>query len=116
MIKQPDLFQPDQPPVIGSPELHFTLALADGCEISVCYERRYLLSSDHYEFIGDISSTGYRSHFPGFISKEPDESIIENSKIFAELLRAERLAEIAKEERLKNRKQKKRLIHEQRNR
>ena len=109
MTNQLDLFEPDPPPMVGSLELRFTVTTTDGCDVSVEYKRRYfsnIRNCPHYDFYGDITSSGYRSHFPYSHGDETDDEVIESARATIEQLRKERIAEIAREARLKNRKRK----------
>jgi len=104
---QPELFEPEPPPKVGSEEMNFSFSLKDGSEVSVHFRRYFLSHCSHLEFRGDmVSETGYRSYFPydGVIINDPDDVVIEKAKEVAEFLREERLKEIAKESRLKGRR------------
>jgi hypothetical protein len=113
MINQPSLFpEPEPPPVNGSAVLDFELALKDGSKVLVHYVRRRFKHVAHLEFRGgSISSTGHRSFFPpgNYFMDATDGEVKEAAYEVAERLRTERLDEIAKENRQRNRKQKRML-------
>jgi hypothetical protein len=111
---------PEPPPINGSPELNFDIVLSDGTEVSVHYVRQFISKgfyfddgtfchpTSHFEFEGDISETGYRSHFPysGVLVYEPDDKIMEWGLKIAEKLRKERVSGTAKKLRKQPRRSK----------
>jgi len=104
---QQELFQPEQPPVIGSEEMDFSFSLKNGNSVSVHFKRHFLSDCSLLDFRSDaVSETGYHSYFSGsnhFVC-DPDNVVIEKAKEVAELLREERLKEIAKESRQRKRR------------
>lgn len=99
----------EPPPMNGSAVLDFELALKDGSKVLVHYVRRRFKHTAHLEFRGgSIPGTGYKSFFPpgSYFMDAPDDAVKEAAHEVAERFRAERLGEIAKENRQRNRKQK----------
>lgn len=79
----------------------FTVKLASGDVVNVCYEPGEVKGddaigyfADHFEFIGEATShTGYRSHYQNFDKKHPrpgDVSLAEWAREFVESLYVER--------------------------
>ena len=104
---QHELFEPDPPPKVGSEEMDFSFSLKDGSEVSVHFDRNYLLDNSHFDFFGDmVSETGYRSYFPddGDFISDPDDVVIKRAKEYAELLAEEMSKKIAKGSRRKERR------------
>ena len=73
--------------------VEFSLALEDGTNVRVVFEY-FSPGLPHFNFYGNISETGYRSHFPIVESGIIEESEIKlMAREFAEEIRAEFLTE-----------------------
>lgn len=76
------------------------LTLFDGTPVLVVFKLRYFRFSSHFEFRGDITETGYRSHFTGGVLEAWTEEEIRNEALaIASACRKERLDTIRKEAR-----------------
>jgi hypothetical protein len=48
-----------------APPVEFILTLFDGTPVKVVFALYYFNHASHFEFRGDMTNTGYRSHFTG---------------------------------------------------
>jgi hypothetical protein len=86
-------------------EREFWITLEDETQIRVVFE--YITNTmPHYNFYGDITETGYRSHFPGY-GVIPEQDIVPLAIEAASFIRAEYLKNKLLEERKRSRKKRK---------
>ena len=90
-----------------TPPVDFDISLADGTPVHITFKQRYFFFSSHFEFHGDITSTGYRSHFTGEVLEWTQEEIHAFALQIAEECRRELLRERAKAARVAARKPRK---------
>ncbi len=88
-----------------TPPFEFAITLFDGTPVNVIFRMRYFRFTSHFEFHGDMTETGYRSHFPGGVLEGWTETEIQNEALaIANASRKELLETRRKEARKATRK------------
>lgn len=83
-----------------TPPVEFMITLFDGTLVKVIFKMRYLMFTSHFEFHGDMTETGYRSHFPGDVLEDwTDAEIRDEALAIANASRKELLEKLRKEAR-----------------
>lgn len=91
-----------------TPPVEFMITLFDGTPVSVVFALRYFRHASHFEFRGDMTNTGYRSHFTGDVLEGWTEQEIKDLALkIANASRKEFMEELQKEARKAGRKKRK---------
>ncbi len=87
------------------PPIEFMITLFDGTPVRVVFTLRYFSHASHFAFHGDMTNTGYRSHFTGDVLEGwTEQDIREKALDVADASRKEFLEQQRKEERNAERK------------